>query len=590
MSEQTAVVVDRPGRGDWTWPNKLPFGPIGLFALTALSYGAGSRLALLLIERSELWSVFFVPAGVMAAFLLRVRTKLWPVVVLAAGATEALMDLDFGYSTGATAGFVGGNVAGPVLGALIVRNRCGTVDLSRLKDVGWFIAGSVVFGPLVAATIGSAIADASGEGEFLTQFWQWWLGDALGVVLVGSLILVWGSSPDRRSLRSVAGTVLLVGTLVLTVWVVTLTHLPLVFLVLVGVIVAGVVFGPRAVAASAIVIALTKALDLAFGDGLHVPGLSEDEALMVVQLRLGIFTLAGLILAAGVNEREAATVAALEARARALEAETAHRVEHEIAVYLQEGLLPDETTHHAALTVAGRYLAGSEEVMVGGDWYDVTTLPDGRVMIVLGDVGGHGLEATTQMGRLRTATAAFALLCTGPASLLSNLNRFAQGRQAVDYATVSCAILDPASGLLTYASAGHPPILVVTSSGDVTWLTQATSRPLYGGSDTARTEASLQIEPGSLLIGYTDGLVENLYRDIDRGLSRLEKTVTQVVDRSVTEICELLLGTMGVAHSRRDDVVALVMRYEPPPADPSDREIVIQIELEPEDAASADKA
>ncbi|HSJ28824.1 MAG TPA: SpoIIE family protein phosphatase [Acidimicrobiia bacterium] len=579
---------DQPARGDWTWPDKLPFGPIGLFALTALSYGAGSRLALLLIERSELWSVFFVPAGVMAAFLLRVRTRLWWVVVLAAGATEALMDLDFGYSTAATAGFVGGNVVGPVLGAWIVRSRCGTVDLSRLKDVGWFLAGSVVIGPLVAATIGSAVADASGEGEFLTQFWQWWLGDALGVVLVGSFILVWGSSPDRRSLRSVAGTVLLVGTLVLTVWVVALTHLPLVFLVLVGVIVAGVVFGPRGVAASAIVIALTKALDLAFGDGLQVPGLSQDEALMVVQLRLGIFTVAGLVLAAGVNEREAATVAALEARARALEAETAHRVEHEIAVYLQEGLLPDETTHHPNLTVAGRYVAGSEEVMVGGDWYDVTTLPDGRVVIVLGDVGGHGLEATTQMGRLRTATAAFSLLCAGPADLLSNLNRFAQGRQAVDYATVSCSILDPASGVLTYASAGHPPILVVTPSGDATWLDQATSRPLYGGSESERTEASLRIEPGSLLIGYTDGLVENMYRDIGVGLSRLEKTVTQVVDRSVTEICDLLLGTMGVAHSRRDDVVALVMRYEPPPAHPADREIVIGIERKPEDAATAD--
>jgi serine phosphatase RsbU (regulator of sigma subunit)/integral membrane sensor domain MASE1 len=578
---------EQPARGDWKWPNTLPFGPVGLFLLTALAYGAGSRLALLLIEHSDSWSVFFIPAGVVAAFLLRVRTGYWWVVALAAGATEALMDLDFGYTPMATAGFVAANVFGPVLGASLVRSRCGTLDLARLRHVGWFIAGSVVLGPGVAAAIGSAIADASGEGEFLTQVWQWWLGDALGVLLIGSLILVWGSSPDRRSLRSVAGAVLLLGTFVLTVWVVTLTHLPLAFLVLVGAVVAGVAFGPRAVASALMVIALTKALDLAFGDGLQVAGLTQAESLMVMQLRLGVFSIAGLIVAAGVNEREAAIRAALEARARALEAETAQRVEHEIAVYLQEGLLPDELTRHPCLTVAGRYAAASEEVMVGGDWYDVTTLPDGRVAIVLGDVGGHGLEATTQMGRLRTAAAALSNLCAGPAELLSYLNGFAQGRQAVDYATVAVAMLDPASGLLTYSSAGHPPMLLLTPAGETVWLDQATSLPLYGGHEPGRTESTIQIEPGSLLIGYTDGLVENLERDIGLGLRRLETAAKQVVDAPVSDICDRLFAAMRVQRSRKDDVVILAMRYEPPLGG-SGREIVIGIERSEGDAPQAE--
>jgi serine phosphatase RsbU (regulator of sigma subunit) len=378
-------------------------------------------------------------------------------------------------------------------------------------------------------------------------------------------------------LRSVGGFVLLAGTLVLTVSVLVGTHLPLTFLVLLGVTIAGVLFGARAVAMAALVIAVAKAIHVALGEGSALPGLTEVEALLVIKLRLAVFTLAGFIVAAVVHERERATSDALEARTRAVEAEIAHRMEHNIASRLQEGLLPDAPSDLPGLEVAARYAAGTESMMVGGDWFDVALLPDGRIGITLGDVGGHGLEATTQMGRLRTSASTLALYTTSPSELLVRLDTYAQGRHAVEFATVSYAVLEPDTGLITYSSAGHPPILVVSPSGDAYWLDEATTPPLYGDPAPHRSEASLVIEPGSLLIGYTDGLIENIDRDVGAGLKRLEARAREFINRPVVEVCDTLFNALGGDHSRRDDVVVVVLRYDPEPV-LSTREVAITIE------------
>lgn len=568
---------ERESAGTWPWAERLPWGPVGLVLLTAASYAVGARLALVFIEESGLSSVFFIPAGIMAGLLLRVRVRSWWAVVLPAGTVEALTDLEAGYSSTAIAGYVAANLIGPMVGASIVKSRCVAFDMARLRDFGWFFAGSVTIGPAVAAAIGSGVADFVGEGHFPTQFWQWWLGDALGVILVGSAILVWGPTPDRRPLRSVGGAILLGGTFLLTVSVLTLTHLPLTFLVLIGVTVAGVLFGARAVAMAALVIAVTKAFNVALAEGSPLPGLTEVEALIVIKLRLAVFTLAGFIVAAVVHEREAATREAVNAETRAVEAETAHRIEHDIASRLQQGLLPAAPADLPGLDVAARYEAGSESMMVGGDWFDVASLPDGRIGIALGDIGGHGLEATTQMGRLRTAASTLALYTYSPSELLIRLDRYAQGRHAVEFATVSYAILEPDTGLITYASAGHPPMLVLGPSGEVYWLDEATSRPLYGDPASDRPEASIVIEPGSLLIGYTDGLIENVDRDVGEGLKRLEARTREFGDRPVGELCDRLFDAMGGDDTRRDDVVVVAIRYEPEPA-LTEHEVAITIE------------
>lgn len=548
--------------GIWRWPDEQRWGRVRLFLLTALGYSAGSQLALLLIKDSGLSSVFFIPAGITVAFLLRVQRRSWWVVVLAAGIAEATMDLNAGFSVGATAGYAAANMIEPVIGALIVTRQCGVLDLARLRHVWWFFVGAVVTGPAIGAAVGLLPALLLGDARAAIQFWQWWLGDSLGVVLVGSAILVWGSSLDRRSLASAGGAGLIGGTLVLTVGLLALTELPLLFLVLIMVAVAGAVFGTRAVAMTALVVATAIAIEVGFGIGGLIVGLSPAAALIIVKLQLWVFTMAGLIVAAEAHELEEASKTAAEATARAAIAEIERRLEHDIAVRLQRALLPEKPMQHPGVDIAARYEAGSEAMVVGGDWYDVIALSGGRIGITIGDVVGHGLEAAAAMGRLRTAVAALAVHTDSPGTLLSYLDEYSQGTNGVEFASAAYSILDPTNGLLTFASAGHPPMLVISPSGATRWLMEGRSLPLHGAAVVERSEASVQLEPGSLLIGFSDGLVERRGESLDAGMVRLEATAREVSNRSASEICDILVEEMGVATIREDDVVVIAIRYE----------------------------
>lgn len=548
--------------GTWRWPDEHPWGRVRLFLLTALAYSGGSQLALLLIKESGLSSVFFIPAGITVAFLLRVQRRSWWVVVVAAGTAEATMDLIAGFSVGATAGYVAANMIEPVIGALIVTGQCGVVDLARLRHVWWFFVGAIMTGPAIGAAVGSLPALLLGDAGFATQFWQWWLGDSLGVVLVGSAILVWGSSLDRRSLTSAGGAGLIGGTLVLTFGVLALTELPLMFLVLIVVAVAGAMFGTRAVAMTALVVAVTIAIEVGFGIGGLIIGLSPAVALIIVKLQLWVFTMAGLVIAAEAHELEDAIKAAVEATAQAAISETERRLEQDIAVRLQRALLPENPIQHLGLDIAARYEAGSEAMVVGGDWYDVIALFDGRIGITIGDVVGHGLEAAATMGRLRTAMAALAVHTDSPGTLLSYVDEYSRGTNRVEYASAAYSILDPKNGLLTFASAGHPPMLVISPSGETRWLMEGRSPPFHGAALVKRSEASVQLEPGSLLLGFSDGLVERRGENLDQGMERLAAKAREVSNRSASEICDILLEAMGVATIREDDVVVIAIRYE----------------------------
>lgn len=468
-----------------------------------------------------------------------------------------------GYSVGATAGFVAGNVLGPIVGALVVTRFCRPLDLARLGHVLWFFIGSVLMGPGVAAAIGSTPAHFLDVSYFWSQFWQWWIGDALGVVLVGSAILVWDSSPDRRRLGSGWGVSMIAGTLLLTTGVLVLTDLPFLFLVLVGVVVAGAVFGSRAVAVTALLVAATIALDVAFGRTQLIAGLTPGEALIVIKLQLGVFTMAGLVVAAEAHELELASHEAAAATARATDAELNRRLEHQIALTLQKSLLPRHPAQNPSVSIAARYEAGSEAMIIGGDWYDVIELTDNRIGFTIGDVVGHGLEAATAMSKLRTAISVLANHFQSPSELLTNLDRYARGINHIDFATANYAILDTGTGLFTFASAGHPPMLLVTPAGDTMWLEEGRSPPLHGEPVTTRPEASVHLEPGTLMIGYTDGLVERRSEDITAGLDRLQAVAVDIRSESVAEICDLLIAKMGVAQAREDDVVILVIRYDP---------------------------
>jgi serine phosphatase RsbU (regulator of sigma subunit) len=399
---------------------------------------------------------------------------------------------------------------------------------------------------------------------FTETFFQWWLGDGLGVVLVGSGILVWGSGEDRRPLASAWGAILLLGTGLL-MFSLARTGLPITFLILVGIVIAGALFGLRAVAMASVVAAIAQVLEIATGSGTLIAGISDETALVTIKLRLLVYAVGGLIVAAEAHEARIGGAAAAAAAAlnEAQRAQT--MVEREVATRLQLALLPEKPLDHPDVEIAFRYQAGVEGLLVGGDWYDVFALPDERIGIAVGDVAGHGLEAAATMGRLRTALSALAPHFAEPGTLLSHLDDYAQRIGSADFATIVYAVLDPGADRLTFASAGHPPLIVVPPEGEPRWLSEGRSQPIRSGPPTVRSEAETQLEPGSLLVAYSDGLVERRGEDLRLGLERLYQVSGRLSGSSPERACDRLLGEMGIDDTPRDDVVVVVVAYKPGP-------------------------
>jgi PAS domain S-box-containing protein len=238
--------------------------------------------------------------------------------------------------------------------------------------------------------------------------------------------------------------------------------------------------------------------------------------------------------------------------------------EHAIGVRLQQALLPESLLEHPAIQVAARYQTGSDLLYVGGDWYDTLELADDQVGVAVGDVVGHGLDAAAAMSRLRIALAALAPESDDAGNLLERLAEFASGANGVEFATAVCGFLDPASGAFRYASAGHPPILVVSPGGHTRWLDAGRSVPLGAvAAGAARPHATEQLASGDLLILYSDGLVERRAETITTGLSRLEEVAHELVDLPVEEVCGKLLERMTTYPRTDDDAVVLCLRYSP---------------------------
>lgn len=259
------------------------------------------------------------------------------------------------------------------------------------------------------------------------------------------------------------------------------------------------------------------------------------------------------------RHRAEAALRESEARYRALAEQ-----ERRISMRLQRALLPDALVEHPELDIAARYEAGSEMLQVGGDWYDTYRWSDGRVGVLAGDVVGHGLESAAAMGRLRASLAALLPHTPpDPGAVLDALDGCARGPNGTPFVTAACAVLDPATGRLDYSLAGHPPPLVVDPGGTARWLAGALTPPVCSLTVGERPTARTELRPGSLLILYSDGLVERRDEPIDDGLERLAATASALAGTDPTQAAHILLGEMRAADAD-DDVVVVCVRYLPP--------------------------
>lgn len=236
------------------------------------------------------------------------------------------------------------------------------------------------------------------------------------------------------------------------------------------------------------------------------------------------------------------------------------RADGAAALALQRSLAPQQLPVMPGFELAARYVPGSR-TGVGGDWYDVFHLPNGRVGLTMGDVMGHGLRSATVMGRLRSVLRSYALDGDDPAMVLQFLDRYIQHFEPTQMATAVYAVLDLASGTMKIASAGHPaPVLVDPREG-----ARAIEPPrgimLGVDVDQPRSSVTVKIPKEGVVCLYTDGLLERRDADIDDRMRALHRAL-EVDTGSAEMLCAEVMVRLLDREEADDDVALLVLHRE----------------------------
>jgi sigma-B regulation protein RsbU (phosphoserine phosphatase) len=223
---------------------------------------------------------------------------------------------------------------------------------------------------------------------------------------------------------------------------------------------------------------------------------------------------------------------------------------------LQRSLLPARPPAVAGFEVAARYIPGAA-VGVGGDWYDLFTLPSGHIGVAIGDVAGSGLRAAVVMGRIRSALRAYALESDDPADVLTRLDRKIQLFEPDAMATAIYTVIDPTHSTLTMSVAGHLPALLIDPHGSTSAVTAPIDLPLGAYPNAPRHATTVPIIPRATVLFYTDGLVERRNQSVADGITQLRKLLHAVDPH---RLCSLATDGMLGDTAASDDVAVLALR------------------------------
>jgi serine phosphatase RsbU (regulator of sigma subunit)/anti-sigma regulatory factor (Ser/Thr protein kinase) len=249
---------------------------------------------------------------------------------------------------------------------------------------------------------------------------------------------------------------------------------------------------------------------------------------------------------------------------------------------LQRSLLPSQLPQPSGLSFSARYMPAAAKRLVGGDWFDVIELPDGRVGVAIGDVVGHGLEAATLMGALRTALQAYALQGLSPAATAPLLARFASslaGRGQM--ATYVYGIVDVERRSFTFVNGSHPPPIVVRPDGTAFVVESDPLPPLGARAAAMAEERRVELEPGTAIVLYTDGLVERRGERLATRQARLHDAAA-AAPAEPDLLCEALIETMLGGQPPDDDVAVLALQRTAT----ADEEFDLRIAARPEELAA----
>lgn len=234
------------------------------------------------------------------------------------------------------------------------------------------------------------------------------------------------------------------------------------------------------------------------------------------------------------------------------------RRERQAAERLQRALLPEQPPVIEGLDIALAYLPAGEDVGVGGDWYDVFPAGGDRVLLVIGDVAGRGMQAATWMSQMRSAVRAYARQDPDPERVLAECALLADALAMPEMITVGCGPLDLVSGRLEWASAGHPAPLLLRPGRGAVIVPQRPGPPLGAGA-TAHPRTSVDLRPGDALVLYTDGAVEDRSRPLDDGIAELLAAAPDPT-AGAAAVVEALSRHVAGRDGEDDDVALLVVR------------------------------
>ena len=543
-------------------PGSTAPGHLVVFALVAVVYAVAAQMAWSLFGAPEIGMSFYPAAGITLGLLIVLPKSRWPTVVAAILTAEIAVDLVNGIEGWYAVAYGVANATEPVVGALAIGQLTRVaapplVDLTQRAGMARFVVGGLLAGPMVGAIIGATTRTIETGSSWEANLVGWWVGDGLGVLSVGTTLVLLANADERAPLRD-RRTVVLVAA-ASAVSVVTM-QIPFVGPYLVVPILMVVAFGAGlgGVAIVGFVTAMAANVATALGDGpfADIEGITPQMQVVDTQLLVAVSLVAAYVLAIEIRERERADLESRREHAARIRAESMQ----EVAIELQHAMLgrPDVID---GVAVATAYHPAGGDVEIGGDWYDAIRLPDDRTALVIGDVVGHSLAAAKAMGQLRSAIRTLAPLFQDPAELLHRLEAFVSDTEGASPTTLVYAVYDAPRSTLRYSCAGHPPPLLLPDGGEPTFLLEGRGAPLGAYAKTTRTVGEADLGPGDTVVLYTDGLVERRGESIDVGLQRLARAAGARMTNDVEALCAHLLD---VFIRTDDDVALLVVRPTQP--------------------------
>jgi integral membrane sensor domain MASE1/anti-sigma regulatory factor (Ser/Thr protein kinase) len=507
--------------------------------VVAVAYYVAARVGLRLALVGQSVTPLWPPTGVAVVALLAWGRRMWPALLVAAFAVNAPIT-----PTYAAALLIAvGNTLAPLAAVLLLRSVSFRSRLDRVRDAVALIVLGALVSMTISATIGSLAlvwANADTAGGFAQTWLVWWTGDAMGVLIIAPFLWSVFSPPppgfEKRSVFEVAAiAVALTGACVLAFS----SSNQVMFVVLPVVGWTAWRFAQRG--ASIVALAVSVAATIAaVHDAGPFHGATLVRAMVALQSFNATVAFTAIFIAAAVTERE----------------RTVER-QHRVTETLQRSLLPERLPAVPDIAVAARYIPASADVELGGDWYDIISLRDGRIAFAVGDVAGHGVAAAAAMGQIRMALRAYALIDLTPSEALGRLNRMLDELQPGAMATVWYGHYDPVARTLVFSNAGHLPPLLIEKDGTF-YLQEVHGPPIGAIADVAYRQGSCRLAIDATLILYTDGLVERRRVPIDTGLLMLRDSV-RTAPSDLEPLCDHFLRALLDAPPE-DDVALLAIR------------------------------